>query len=474
MVNDGVTAQATPISDADPLCRLSSASLRESYATGRLSPVEVAAAAVDRAEVVQARFNAFTRIDRAAALAAARQSEARWHKGAPLSPIDGVTTTIKDIVWVDGWPIRYGSPSTPTSPCEADAPAVARLRAAGVTFIGLTTTPEFGWKALTDGPLSGITRNPWNPDLTPGGSSGGAAVAAATGAGVLHLGTDGGGSIRIPSSFTGIVGLKPSYGRVPAYPASAFGTVAHIGPMTRRVDDAASMLAAMSGVDPKDWLQGPARMPSLDMTPRSLEGARIGVWSTPPCGIVDPEVAAVFGGVVEKLSRAGANVTPIDLPDGDVLDIFNVLWFTGAASRAAALTAAQKSALDSGLAEIVAQGEAFSAVRYVQAMAARAAFGLAMDALLARFDIVVSPATCIPAFKAAHEVPPGSSLTRWIEWAGFSFPINLSQQPAAIVPCGRTAAGLPIGLQIIGPRGEDERVLGYARDVETRFPAFFL
>ena len=159
-------------------------------------------AALDRAEAVQSRFNAFTRIARPFAMAAARESEARWRSGTPNSAVDGIPTTIKDIVWVEGWPIRYGSQSTGEVPCGSDAPAVARLRAAGVTILGLTTTPEFGWKALTDGPLSGITRNPWNPAMTPGGSSGGAAVAAATGAGVFHLGTDGGGSIRVPSSFT--------------------------------------------------------------------------------------------------------------------------------------------------------------------------------------------------------------------------------------------------------------------------------
>ncbi len=466
--------EMTPISDAAPLCRLSAAALREAYRSRRLTPVEVAATALDRAEAVQHRFNAFTRIDRVAALAAAAASEDRWRRGVPLSPIDGVTATIKDIVWVGNWPIRYGSLSTPATPCVDDAPAVARLRAAGVTILGLTTTPEFGWKALTDSPLSGITRNPWNPAMTPGGSSGGAAVAAATGAGVFHLGTDGGGSIRIPASFTGIVGLKPTYGRIPAFPASAFGTVAHLGPMARRVDDVAAMLAGMSGVDPRDWLQGPARLPPLDGNPQTVEGARIGVWSTPPCGSVDSEVASGFAGMVEALRAAGASVTPIVLPEADVLDIFNVLWFSGAAARAATLTAAQRAALDPGLAEIVAAGEGLTAVRYVQAMAARATFGQAMDAMLTQFDVVVSPATAIPAFEVGHEVPPGSATSRWIEWAGFNFPINLTQQPAATVPCGRTASGLPIGLQIIGPRGKDARVLSFARDFETRFPAYFL
>ncbi|MEJ0093243.1 MAG: amidase [Methylocella sp.] len=465
---------ATPIADADPLCRLTAEELREAFASGSLSPVDVASAALDRAEAIQQRFNAFTYIDRDAALQAARASEKRWRSGSPLSSVDGVTATIKDIVWVEGWPVRYGSLSTANVASTADAPAVARLRAAGVTMFGLTTTPEFGWKALTDSPLSGITRNPWNASVTPGGSSGGAAVAAATGAGVFHLGTDGGGSIRVPSAFTGIVGLKPSYGRVPAYPASTFGTVAHLGPMTRRVGDARAMLETMSGNDPQDWLQGPAALLPLDNQKRSFAGAKVGFWSKPPCGFLDPDIAATIHTIVDELESRGAVIASVDLPGEDLLDIFTVLWFSGAAARISVLPPEARDKLDPGLKEVVAAGERLTAVRYVQAMASRAEFGRAMDRLLNQFDIIVSPATAVPAFAAGHETPPGSKLNRWTEWAGFSFPINLSQQPAATVPCGRTASGLPIGLQIIGGRGEDARVLAFAEAFEIAFPAFFL
>ena len=462
-----------PIDDSDPLCRLSAAELAEAYGTGKLSPVEVAEAALRRAEIIQPLYNAFTRIDREAALTQARASEARWRRAAPLSRVDGVPATIKDIVWVEGWPIRYGSPTSDARPCASDAPAVARLRAAGVTFLGLTTTPEFGWKAVTDSPLSGITRNPWDARLTPGGSSGGAAVAALAGAGVFHLGTDGGGSIRVPSAFTGIVGFKPTYGRVPAFPASGFGTVAHLGPMARRVADCRAMLETMSGNDAQDWLQGPARLPPLDAQSRSFAGARIGYWSKPPCGTVAPEIAAAIDDAVSGLARLGAEITSVDLPAGDLLDTFNVHWYTGGAARVAALPAAARQDLDPGLKQMVAAGERFDGVRYVRAMAARAEFGRAMDALAAGFDLLVSPATAVLPFDAGLEVPSGSNLTRWIEWAGFSFPINLSQQPAAVVPCGRSSGGLPIGMQLIGPRGEDARVLDYAQTFEAECPAAF-
>ena len=465
----GSSAQ-TPIDDADPLCRMSAEALRQAYASHRLSPVEVVRACLDRAETVQQRCNAFTRIDHAAALAAAQASEGRWRRNAPLSPVDGVPATIKDIVWVEGWPIRYGSPSTSDAPCTADAPAVARLRGSGVTFLGLTTTPEFGWKAVTDSVLSGVTRNPWDTNMTPGGSSGGAAVAAATGAGVFHLGTDGGGSIRIPASFTGIVGLKPTYGRVPAYPASAFGTVAHLGPMARCVADTRAMLGAMSGNDPQDWLQGPAQLRPLDDASASWAGARVGYWSKPPFGAVDPEVAAAIEGSVHSLQRLGAAVEPIELPADDLLQIFDVHWQAGAAARAAQLPLEARANLDPGLRAIIEAGQRYSAVEYVGAMGRRAEFGRRMDALLERYDVLVSPSTAIPAFEAGRLVPPESGLKRWVEWAGFSYPINLSQQPAVSVPCGFTSAGLPIGLQIVGARGADSRVLAFAAAFEKVCP----
>ena len=457
------SAATDPLADAPELCRLGAGELCRRYADGSLSPVEVAEAALARAEAVQAAHNAFTLIDHDGAMAQAEAAAARWRQGAPASPIDGVPTTIKDIVWVAGHSIRYGSRSEPVTPAH-DAPAVARLRAAGAVFVGLTTTPEFGWKAVTDSPYSGVTTNPWNAALTPGGSSGGAAAAAAAGAGVLHLGTDGGGSIRIPASFTGIFGLKPSFGRVAAYPPSAFGTVAHIGPMARTVADAALMLAVMAGPDPLDWTQAPGTMPGLERSPFDFAGKRIGYWGEPPRGPIDREVQATVDEAVAAIQAAGATIEPITLPDHERLfDIFAGHWLVGAAARVAALPPEVLDGLDPGLVEAAASGAAMDVLDHVRATQARVAFGRAMDALLRTFDLVVSPATAIPAFAAGHEVPPGSGLGRWTEWAGFSYPINLSQQPACSIPCGLTMAGRPVGLQLIGPRGDDARVLAAAQ-----------
>ena len=452
--------------DLPALCGMDVASMAAAYRSGELSAVQVAEASLARAAAIQPDLNAFTLIDRDGALVAARASEARWRAGAPLSAIDGVPTTLKDIVSVAGWPVRFGSATTAAAPFDHDAPAVARLRAAGAVFIGQTTTPEFGWKAVTDSRANGITRNPWNPDLTPGGSSGGAAVAAACGAGLLHLGTDGGGSIRIPAAFTGIFGLKPSFGRVPAYPPSAYGTVAHLGPMTRCAADARAMLAVMGGRDLRDWNQPYGTMPGVEPAPFDWNGCRIGYWARPSVGQVDPAIQGVVAAALDRIADAGATITPTDLPGENLLQVFHAHWLTGAANRMAQVPPDLRGQCDPAFAEAAAQGALISTLDLLAAQTARARFGAAMDQLLDRYDLILSPSTSVLPFAAGREWPEGAAMSRWTEWAGFSFPLNLSQHPAASVPCGRTG-GLPVGLQIIGPRGADGRVLDAAEAVET-------
>ncbi|MDX2484681.1 MAG: amidase [Pseudodonghicola sp.] len=466
----------TPISGADECCLLTSAELTKSYAAGSLSPVEVAEQALQRAEVAQTICNAFTLIDHEGALANARESEARWKAGTPLSPVDGVPATIKDIVSIKGWSVRYGSTLTPEAPCEADAPSVARMRAAGLCFLGMTTTPEFGWKAITDCRYSGITRNPWNTDLTPGGSSGGAAAAAAMGAGVFHLGSDGGGSIRIPSAFTGISGIKPTFGRVPAFPASPFGSVAHIGPMCRRPEDVEAMLAVMSGRDLSDWFQGAAEFPALTPQETTPKGKKIGVWRTPPSGYVESEVAAQFEKTLADLEAAGAELIEFDLPMREqLLDIFNWHWISGARRRLDMLGDFDSTQVDPGVYQMAEQARDWRVSDYIAKVDLRAAYGTAMDRALAEdFDYLVAPGAAVLPFTAGEELPENSGLSRWIEWAGFSYPINLSQQPAISVPAGLSKAGLPHSLQIIAGRGKDSEVIALAKWWAARKPEYFL
>ncbi|WP_334174097.1 amidase [Pseudoxanthobacter sp.] len=470
-----MTVNEHPLADAGELCRLGASELTAGYASGEFTPVEVAQSVLARAGEINDRFNAFTAITADLALSQARDSAARWRRGTPLSDIDGVPVTLKDIVSIRGTVIHAGSTTAAEVPSAADAPSVARLRAAGGVFVGLTTTPEFGWKAVTDSRFSGITRNPWDETKTSGGSSGGAGVAAALGAGVLHLGTDGGGSIRVPSAFCGIVGLKPTFGRVAANPPSAFGTVAHIGPMARSVDDAAAMLAAFSGRDLDDWNQGAGSFPPVLPLPEGmLAGARIGYWKTPPCGSVDPQIATLVDAAVKRLEDMGARVEEVSLPLDGLYEVFTTHWYTGAANRLRAVPVEKHDAVDPGFLAIAAEGAAISGSDLVGAQVRRAAFGAVMDQLLARFDFLVSPSTAVLPFAAGEEVPPGSGLKRWIEWAGFSFPINLSQQPAITVPCARAPGGLPVGLQIIGARGADAAVLAAAREFERSHPTALL
>jgi Asp-tRNA(Asn)/Glu-tRNA(Gln) amidotransferase A subunit family amidase len=292
------------------LTRLSATELVAAYGRKDLSPLEVTQAVLDGIEAFDPQVNAFCVVDGERAIEAARTSEARWQRGEPLGLVDGVPATIKDIVLAAGWPTLRGSLAVARDQdWSDDAPATARLREHGAVLLGKTTTPEFGWKGVTDSPLTGITRNPWNTDLTPGGSSGGAAAACALGLGALHVGTDGGGSIRIPAGFTGIFGLKATFGRVPAWPSSPFGTVAHVGPLTRTVTDAALMLSVLAEPDTRDWHALPAS--GRDYRVGLEDGVRgLRIAFSPDLGHVDvdPEVTEAVARAAHAFTELGAHV----------------------------------------------------------------------------------------------------------------------------------------------------------------------
>ncbi len=455
------TTATTPLTNAPELCRLGATELVEAYRAHALSPIEVTDAVLAHIESSNPESNAFRFVDDTGARAAARASERRWRARTPLGPVDGVPTTIKDLIWVEGWVVRYGSRTTPATPCIEDAPATARLRASGAVLIGLTTSPEFGWKAVTDSALTGVTRNPWDLDRTPGGSSGGAAAAAAAGMGALHLGTDGGGSIRIPCAFTGTTGIKPTFGRVPAYPLSPFGTVSHLGPMARSVADAALMLSVLAGSDPRDWHGSFAASIDLDRLDPDLRGRRVGVWRRPPNGDVSQDVSRLFELGLGLLADLGAELERFELPEVDVVELFWRYWCLGASRRVEMVPEQLRAQLDPGLLEVASAGAELDRQAILQAQDERARFGSAMEALLTEsLDLVVSPATPFTAFAAGHEVPPGSRLERWTEWAGFSYPLNVSQQPALVLPCGHGDNGMPVGLQLVGRKGADIEVVG--------------
>ena len=448
------------------LCWLTAAELQNGYGSKTISPREATQAALERIESLNDRFGAYCLVDHDAALKAAAASEARWLKGEPLGPADGIPSSVKDLVLAKGWPCRRGSPLGDVAPSATDAPAVASLRAGGAVLLGKTTTPDFGWKAVTDNSLGDIARNPFDPDKSAGGSSGGAAVAAALAMGVWHIGTDGGGSIRIPSSFCGIVGLKPTFGRVPALPLSPFGSVAHLGPMTRSVGDCVSMLEVMSRSEPRDWHHFPSAFSWLSDLPSSVAGMRIAASRNLGCLEVDDEIAKCFEQSVALLRDIGAKVDEVDPLMGNCLELFEVHWCAGAANLVATLDPARLDDLDPGLLEIARLGEAISAAKLRQSAIERGRLGEAMQGFFQDYDLLATPSTTLPAFEAGKEVPEASGLQRWYQWAGFSYPFNLTQQPAISLPAGRTSKGLPIGLQLVAGKYREVGLLGAATAIE--------
>jgi aspartyl-tRNA(Asn)/glutamyl-tRNA(Gln) amidotransferase subunit A len=452
----------------------SAVTLLDLYRRGQASPVETLDACAAQIARHGAALNAFAFLDEDAARAAARESEARWRRGAPQGALDGVPVTIKDLVLTRGWPTLRGSRTIdPAGPWTTDAPVTARLREACAIIVGKTTTPEMGWKAVTDSPLIGIARNPWNPAMTPGGSSGGAGIAAATGMAALHVGTDGGGSVRVPASFCGIFGLKPSFGRVPAWPLSPTGTVAHLGPMTRTVSDAALMMNVIARPDARDWYALPYDAPDyLAEVDAGIAGVRI-AWS-PRLGKfdVEPEVAALVAAAVRALSDAGAVVEEIDPPLPDVHAVFRTHWWIGCYNAVRRLPADQRALLDPGLRRIAEAAATFRLDDYLGAMAERAAFGAAMREFHLQHDLLVTPTVGVTPFTAGRLAPEslGDVGSDWTRWASFSYPFNLTQQPAATVPCGFTRSGLPVGLQIVGAMHDDRGVLRAARAFERARP----
>jgi aspartyl-tRNA(Asn)/glutamyl-tRNA(Gln) amidotransferase subunit A len=449
---------------------LSATGLLGLYRRREVSPVEVTQAVLARIEARDATTNAYCLVRGEDALAAARASERRWRAGEPEGQLDGVPVSVKDLLLTRGWPTLRGSRTIEAAgPWDADAPAVARLREHRAVLLGKTTTPEFGWKGVTDSPLTGVTRNPWDLARTAGGSSGGSAAAVASGLGPLSVGTDGGGSIRIPACFCGIVGLKPTHGRVPVYPPSTFGTLSHVGPMARTVADAALLLDVLSAPDHRDPL-ALGRQASV-----SLEGARVSglrVAYSPALGYakVDPEVAAAVRRAVTALESAGARVTLADPGFADPIDAFRVLWYAGAAQLVNDVPPGRRALIDPGLAEVAAAGRRYSALDYLQALRERAALGIAMGAFHQAYDLLVTPAEPIVAFEAGAEVPTGSAGSRWMSWTPFTYPFNMTHQPAATVPCGFSAAGLPIGVQVVGPRHADALVLSACAAIEAALP----
>lgn len=462
-----MTPQATDLADC------TATELLQLFRTGQASPVEATRAVQARIGRFNPQINAFCYLAPEEAAQTARESEARWARGAPCGALDGVPTSIKDLILTSGMPTLRGSHTVVADqPWDIDAPATARLREAGAVLLGKTCTPEFGCKGETNSPRTGLTRNPWDLSKTPGGSSGGTAAAVAAGMGPIGMGTDGAGSVRIPAAFCGNFGLKPSFGRVPAYPLSPFGTVAHLGPHSMSVMDAALMMNVLSRPDARDWTALP--FDARDYTVGLNDGIRgLKIAYSPTLGYardVHPEVAAAVQAAVRELESLGAQVEQVDPGFDDPLEITTGLWFLGAWTVWNTLTPAQQAVTDPDFRAEAMLGEQLSALQIQQLNLRRGSLGSHMRQFMKRYDLLVTPAVAVPAFDAEPAGHSPMNPATMLGWTPFSYPFNLTQQPACTIPCGLTANGLPIGLQFVGAMFDDALVLRAARAWESLHP----
>jgi len=449
--------------------------LSAAYADGALSPVAVVQECLELIDRLDPQLNAFVLVDGERALADARASQERWQRGEQVGPLDGIPATVKDLPDVTGWPTRKGSVHTdPTVLATQDSPVAARLHEAGCVLLGKTTLPEQGWTGAGHSPLTGITRNPWDPARTTGGSSAGAGAAAATGMGVLHVGTDGGGSIRMPSSFCGVVGLKPTLAIVPVHPPAGSGLLSHVGPMARTARDAAWMMSAIAQPDVREvypamrdqrsWLEG------ID---DGVAGLRIAYAPVFPHAVVHPQVAAAVADTVRLLADQGAHVDELDISAlglPDCHDAFLTLWDAGVGRALSDVPTDRLALSDPGLVATWERAQGISALDYLAADRVRADATLALAALLERYDVLVSPTMPEVAFTAGEALADPATQQHWIDWTPFTYPINMTRNPAASVPVGLSAEGLPIGMQVVGRHYDDRLVLRVARTVESVNP----
>ncbi len=459
--------------DATELCFASATELSALIRSRALSPVEVTEAVLARITRLNPTLNAYCTVTAEAALAEARLAEAAVSRGDALGPLHGVPISIKDLTATRGVRTTRGSRLYADSLPDEDAPVVERVRAAGAIVLGKTNTPEFGWKGDTGNPLFGVTRNPWDSahEASAGGSSGGAGAAVAAGLGPLALGTDGAGSIRIPASFCGVVGLKAQLWRVPTYPPSSVETLAHTGPMTRTVRDAALLLGVIAGPDERDRLSLPATgddwLAACDVgirePGRSVRRLRV-AWS-PDLGYaaVEPEIARIAAAAAARFATdLGCTVEEAHpgFPDPRRAEL--ILFYTGVLANVADLPTERRALIDPDLARALEEETTgLTALDYVRANAVRQGVWDAVRRFFGIYDLLLTPSVAVSPFRAGEEGPRGDAggAGGRFGWTPFTYPFNLSGNPALSIPAGFTAAGLPVGLQLVGRRFDEATVL---------------
>jgi len=459
--------------NAADLCYTPATRLAAMIRAKEISPVELTRTVLERIERVNPKVNAFCVVLKDQALTSAREAEAAVMKGGSLPPLLGIPFSIKDLAMTKGVRTTGGSHIYADRVPAHDAPFVRRLKAAGGVFLGKTTSPEFGWKGLSDSPLLGVTRNPWNPAMTTGGSSAGAGAAAAAGLGPLRHGSDGAGSIRIPSAFCGVFGHKPSYGRVPQWPVSNNDYQTHNGPMTRTVADAALMLSVMAG--PDDWDKTALDAPPADyvgLLDRGVKGLRIAYSPDFDTLRVDPEVAEVVRRAAGAFTEAGATVDEVKCNFADSHEMIRVTWAAHEAGIYGEHLPKWRDKMDPGLVACIEDGYRCTMEQYIQIRNRKLAYWDSVRPLFEKYDLLISPSLSVAAFPVNRLNPEHwpQHVWDWIPWASFSYPFNFTGQPASSVPCGFTPSGLPVGLQIVGRLRDDLTVLQASAAFEKARP----
>ena len=450
----------------------SAEALSSAYARGEISPLEVTRALLARIEAWEPKINAMYRIDPEGALEQARASEARWRAGAARSPLDGVPLTIKENIYTRGDPSPIGTRANEDAPPQAaDAPPAARLREAGCVILGKTTMPDYGMLSSGLSSLHGVTRNPWRLDRNTSGSSSGAAAAAVAGYAPLNLGTDIGGSVRLPAAHCGIFALKPSLGRVPIHPPY-MGRVA--GPMTRSVADAALLMNVIARPDARDFMSLPFNDFSFtekidDLTPKTL---KIGFLPDMGVGLaVHPEVRAAAEAAAAALAGAGCTVESMrSFLTEEMLDGMCRFFEARSCNDLKQLPAAKRAKVLPFIAEWCSWRAArFSGSDVIQAYTLVMAMREAAVAATEPCDFLLSPTSPILAYEA-ELAAPGNDAHDALPHIAFTVPWNMSEQPAASVNWSYSTDGLPIGIQLVGKRFDDLGVLRLARFIEQLRP----
>lgn len=448
-------------------CTSSIRTQTEAFTAATADPRAVTESALAAIAAQDSSISAFACVTPALARAAAAESATRYAAGTPRGPLDGITVTIKDLYDIAGVPTRSGSRLTPDAPALANAPAVQRLIDAGAVILGKTATPEWGHKGVTSHPVSGmITRNPRNPAKTAGGSSGGAAAACAAGLGTVHLGSDAGGSVRIPACFCGVTGFKPTPLRVPVSPPSLFQPLSSIGVLANCIDDAAAMMRIISQPDARD----PYARPWPGATDTGIR--RIGFITALE---TDTGIVPVAPAVADAIASTRAHwqtIAPVDditLSIPTLITTFNRHWMAVATYMTRHLSDAARADTDPRLLEWGGMGESLPASDYIAAVHERLKISESLNALLSTYDILISPTVAFTAFDTGTDMPMRADGTPWLDWTPYTYIANLAQLPAVSLPCGVDGGGLPVGLQIMAAHGADARVIAAARHYES-FP----